>query len=220
MSSPEWSRYMHEELGLPEPPEEINDEVVRRMEARYRERAAAAAGRDPGGGAPRGPLAARARVVVEPPADRAGARPRRSGRAVPGDGVVGGGRARQAVPGRLPRGGAPPRRRAGARGGGRGLPQRDPVGEGCGPASGRDPEPVLPPARRGARRRRRGAPRDRRADPGHDRPGRPERRAGRAPPARARQSTRPSRTQPLWPPRPIAFESATSISASRASFGT
>lgn len=33
-------------------------------------------------------------------------------------------------------------------------------------------------------------------------------------------STRPSRTQPLWPPSPMAFESATSMSASRASFGT
>jgi HAD superfamily hydrolase (TIGR01509 family) len=38
MSSPEWSRYMHESLGLREPPEEINDEVVRRMLERYRER--------------------------------------------------------------------------------------------------------------------------------------------------------------------------------------
>ena len=28
MSSPEWSRYMHDELGLTESPEEINDEVV------------------------------------------------------------------------------------------------------------------------------------------------------------------------------------------------
>ena len=28
MSSNEWSRYMHDELGLPEAPEEINDEVV------------------------------------------------------------------------------------------------------------------------------------------------------------------------------------------------
>lgn len=37
MSSPEWSRYMHEEIRLPEPPEEINAEVVRRMEAVYRE---------------------------------------------------------------------------------------------------------------------------------------------------------------------------------------
>ena len=38
MSSPEWSRYMHESLGLRESPEEINDEVVRRMLERYRER--------------------------------------------------------------------------------------------------------------------------------------------------------------------------------------
>jgi HAD superfamily hydrolase (TIGR01509 family) len=38
MSSPEWSRYMHEVIGLPEPPEEINREVVRRMERRYRDR--------------------------------------------------------------------------------------------------------------------------------------------------------------------------------------
>jgi HAD superfamily hydrolase (TIGR01509 family) len=38
MSSLEWSRYMHDELGVPEEPDEISDEVVRRMEARYRER--------------------------------------------------------------------------------------------------------------------------------------------------------------------------------------
>lgn len=37
MSSPEWSHYMHAELGLPESPDEINDEVVRRMLARYRD---------------------------------------------------------------------------------------------------------------------------------------------------------------------------------------
>ena len=37
MSSPEWSAYMHEEIGLPESPQEINDEVVRRLLARYRE---------------------------------------------------------------------------------------------------------------------------------------------------------------------------------------
>jgi len=37
MSSPEWSRYLHDELGLTESPEEINAEVVRRMLARYRE---------------------------------------------------------------------------------------------------------------------------------------------------------------------------------------
>jgi HAD superfamily hydrolase (TIGR01509 family) len=36
MSSPEWSRYMHDELGLAQEPAEINDEVVRRMLERYR----------------------------------------------------------------------------------------------------------------------------------------------------------------------------------------
>jgi HAD superfamily hydrolase (TIGR01509 family) len=38
MSSTEWSRYMHEALGVPDPPEEINREVVRRMAERYAER--------------------------------------------------------------------------------------------------------------------------------------------------------------------------------------
>ena len=37
MSSPEWSRYMQDELGLPESPEEINADVVRLMLERYRE---------------------------------------------------------------------------------------------------------------------------------------------------------------------------------------
>lgn len=37
MSSTEWSRYMHEVIELPEPPEEINAEVVRRLAAIYRE---------------------------------------------------------------------------------------------------------------------------------------------------------------------------------------
>ena len=36
-SSVEWSRYMHERLGLEEAPEEISAEVVRRLEATYRE---------------------------------------------------------------------------------------------------------------------------------------------------------------------------------------
>ena len=38
MSSHEWSRYMHEVVGLVEPPEEISAEVVRGLEALYRER--------------------------------------------------------------------------------------------------------------------------------------------------------------------------------------
>ena len=38
MSSVEWSRYMHDELGVPDPPEAISAEVVRRLEERYRSR--------------------------------------------------------------------------------------------------------------------------------------------------------------------------------------
>ena len=37
MSSVEWSRYMHDALGVPESPEEIDREVVRRMLERYAE---------------------------------------------------------------------------------------------------------------------------------------------------------------------------------------
>jgi HAD superfamily hydrolase (TIGR01509 family) len=37
MSSPEWSRYMHDVIGLTESPDEINAEVVRRLLTRYRE---------------------------------------------------------------------------------------------------------------------------------------------------------------------------------------
>jgi HAD superfamily hydrolase (TIGR01509 family) len=37
MSSTEWSRYMHEVIGVPDEPEEISAEVVRRLERIYRE---------------------------------------------------------------------------------------------------------------------------------------------------------------------------------------
>jgi HAD superfamily hydrolase (TIGR01509 family) len=37
MSSTEWSRYMHDVIGLEEPPEEINREVVRRLTELYRQ---------------------------------------------------------------------------------------------------------------------------------------------------------------------------------------
>jgi HAD superfamily hydrolase (TIGR01509 family) len=36
MSSREWSQYLHDDAGVPDPPDEINDEVVRRMLSRYR----------------------------------------------------------------------------------------------------------------------------------------------------------------------------------------
>jgi HAD superfamily hydrolase (TIGR01509 family) len=38
MSSIEWSRYMHDELGVPVPPERISAEVADRLAERYRER--------------------------------------------------------------------------------------------------------------------------------------------------------------------------------------
>jgi HAD superfamily hydrolase (TIGR01509 family) len=37
MSSPEWSRYMHEHVGLAASPDEIAAEVIERMAARYRD---------------------------------------------------------------------------------------------------------------------------------------------------------------------------------------
>jgi HAD superfamily hydrolase (TIGR01509 family) len=37
MSSKEWSRYMHDEVGVPDPPEEINRKVLAWVEQRYRE---------------------------------------------------------------------------------------------------------------------------------------------------------------------------------------
>ena len=36
MSSLEWSRYMHDEVGVPDSPKQISAEVVRRLAARYR----------------------------------------------------------------------------------------------------------------------------------------------------------------------------------------
>ena len=36
MSSPEWSRYMHDVIGVPEPPDRISQEVVERMTELYR----------------------------------------------------------------------------------------------------------------------------------------------------------------------------------------
>jgi HAD superfamily hydrolase (TIGR01509 family) len=37
MSSKEWSRYVHDEVGVPDPPEEINRRVLAWVEKRYRE---------------------------------------------------------------------------------------------------------------------------------------------------------------------------------------
>ena len=127
MSSTEWSRYMHDVIGLAESPEEINDEVVRRMRLRYAEDLPLVAGaveavRRLGGRVP-----ARARVVVEPAADRRGARGDGPRRGVRGDGLVRGGRAREACARRLPGGGPPAGRRPGGVRGDRGLGERHPL---------------------------------------------------------------------------------------------
>ena len=134
MSSPEWSRYMHDVVGLPESPDEIAEEVVRRMEARYRERL---------------PLIAGAREAVERLAARwplglasSSNRPlidlalelERPRAVLRGHRLVRGGGARQAGARRLPRSGAQARGRARARGCGRGLGERDPQRPRGGPA--------------------------------------------------------------------------------------
>ena len=49
MSSPEWSRYMHEHVGLPESPDEIAAEVVDRMAGALPRAAAADRRRGRGG---------------------------------------------------------------------------------------------------------------------------------------------------------------------------
>ena len=144
MSSPEWSRYLAEELGVPRTPEEISADIVRLMEARYREEL---------------PLIAGAREAVERLAARwplglasssnrplidARAGAVRPGQAVRGHGVVRGGAARQARPGRLSRG------RATARASSRRCAAVEDSHSGIGSAKaagmrgGRDPEPELP----------------------------------------------------------------------------
>ena len=150
MSSPEWSRYMHDELGLPQEPEEINAEVVRRMLERYRGDLPLLDGAVDGGALAGGVVSARGGVVLEPAADRRRARDGRHRGLLRGDGVVGGGAAREAQPGRLPGGGAAARGRAVALRSGRGLGERDPGGEG-----GRDGRDRL--SERALRARRGGA---------------------------------------------------------------
>ena len=166
MSSPEWSRYMHERSGSAESPEEINDEVVRRH-ARALPRAPAAAPRRGRGGER---LAARWPLGLASSSNRplidAVLETRRDRELLRGDRLVGGGRARQAGAGRLPRGGAPPRRRAGALRGGRGLGERHPRRPRRRHARGRDPERALPAAGGRARAGGRRARLARRADAG------------------------------------------------------
>ena len=145
MSSREWSRYLHETVGLREPPDVINDEVVRRMLARYETdlpvvpgavdavRRLAASGLPPRRG-----------LVLEPGADRRRAPAARARRPLRRHGVLGGGGARQAGARRLPRGGAAAGRRSGEVRRDRGLRERDPRGPRGRDARDRLPEPALP----------------------------------------------------------------------------
>ena len=111
MSSHEWSRYMHDELGLQQEPEEINAEVVRRMLERYHGELPLLDGAVDAVRAAGGVVPARRGVVLEPAADRRRARDGRHRGLLRRDGVVGGGAAREAEPGRVPGGGAAARGR-------------------------------------------------------------------------------------------------------------
>ena len=115
MSSTEWSRYLHETAGVPDEPDAINAEVVRRMLERVSRASAADRRCRRRRAAPRCALPARARVLVQPAADRRGARNCRTHVVLQGDRLLRGGRTRQAGAGRLPRGRATPRRRRGPR---------------------------------------------------------------------------------------------------------
>ena len=101
---------MHEELGVPDEPQAISAEVVRRLLQRYRERlpliaGAAEAVERLASHWPLGVASSSNREVIDAVLDALGARP-----VLPRDGVVGGGAAREAGAGRLPRGGAQARR--------------------------------------------------------------------------------------------------------------
>ena len=99
---------------MPDAPEAINDEVVRRMLAAYRAELPLIDGAVAAVRAARDALAARARLVVQPAADRRRARARGPDRELPRHRLLGGGRPREAGARRVPRGGAPARRPAGA----------------------------------------------------------------------------------------------------------
>jgi beta-phosphoglucomutase-like phosphatase (HAD superfamily) len=74
MSSPEWSRYLHDQLGVPLEPERINELVVAAVLEQYRRRLPLLPGAVAGGQTARGPLAAWAGIIVEPACDRRRAR--------------------------------------------------------------------------------------------------------------------------------------------------
>ena len=212
MSSPEWSRYMHER-------DRAARSRPRRSTARSSERMARALPRAPAarpGRASRrceriaAALAARARVVVEPRADRRSSlellgSPPLFKATVSSEEVARGKPAPDVYLEAARRLGVDPARCAAVED----SRERDPRGEGGRDARrSRSRTAHFPPADEEALRWPTSSLRRRSTEltPGGRRA--VSRRRGRA------------STQPLWPPRPIAFESATSTCTSRASFGT
>ena len=165
MSSVEWSRYMHDQLGVPMSAEAISAEVVKRLERLYRERLPLLPGAREAVSslASRWPLAIASsanRSIIELVLELAG-----SVGVLPGDGLLRGGGAWQAGARRVPGGGAEDLVRAGELRGGGGLGQRPARGGGGRDGRHRDPQQGLPAGRCGARERRCRARIDRVAGP-------------------------------------------------------
>ena len=102
MSTPEWTAYMRDGLGVPMPPEEIAAEVERRLVARYEADlpllpGAVEAVRGLAAVCPLGLASSSTPGLIA-----AVLRHRRPGRRLPGDRLLAGGRAGQAGAGRLP----------------------------------------------------------------------------------------------------------------------
>ena len=144
MSSTEWSRYMHDELGVPVPPEGISSEVADRLVQQYRERlpllpGAVEAVKSLARQWPLGLASSSNRNVID--------------LVLEGAGLVGDFkatvsseevRARQAGAGRLPGGDAAARGRSGRLRRGRGLDQRHPLRARRGDGGDSGPQRGLP----------------------------------------------------------------------------
>ena len=212
MSSTEWSRYMHDVIGLEDPPAQINDEVVQRMLGRYERHlpvieGAAEAVRRLAGAYRLGLASSANRPLID-------AVLRETGLAEVFEATVSSEEVERGKP--APDVYLEAARRLGVRPGTvrgrRGLGERDPCGARRRHAGRRDPECALPTAPGRARAGGHGARLDRGAHPGGRR---------RSCVSRCVSSARePRSTHALWPPRPIAFDSATSTCVRRASFGT
>ncbi len=151
MSSTEWSRFIHEELGVEATPAEINAEVVELMAARYRDQLPVVPGAREAvermaASFPLGLASSSNRPLIDTVLELAGLsmlfRATVSSEEVPRG---------KPAPDVYVEAGAAPRRRARAVCGDRGLALGNPLGEGSRHARGRDPESALSAGRRRAR---------------------------------------------------------------------